>query len=106
MNARQLLKNAPVTLSADIARSILANVPRLRPESVQALANEMIRARLKFPKNTHLQVALAEEVGELAKAHLEGSASEAIQLEALQVACVAMRIYEEGDRDFEFGFSR
>jgi hypothetical protein len=100
MNPSKLLKNSPVVIGPRIAQRLLAGVRRLKPESVQALANEMIAARLQFPQNAHMQAALVEEVGELAKAYLEGEPVEAIRKEALQVACVAMRIYEEGDRDF------
>jgi hypothetical protein len=48
------------------------------------LAEEIVRAREKFPRNGHMLAALMEEVGE----------------EAIQVACVALRIAEEGDADF------
>jgi hypothetical protein len=64
------------------------------------LAEEVCRAREKFPKNGHMLAALAEEIGELAKALLEGEPNEAIRMEALQVACVAIRIAEEGDDDY------
>jgi hypothetical protein len=100
MNHRKLLKNTAVVLSPEIARSILGKVRRLEAESVQDLANEMIGARLKFPGNAHMFHALSEQIGELANAYLEGKSLEEIRKEALQVACVAMRIYEEGDADF------
>ena len=45
-------------------------------------------------------VALTEEVGELAKALLDES-RERIRAEAIQVACVAIRIIEEGDCTIE-----
>jgi hypothetical protein len=64
------------------------------------LAEEVGRARAKFPQNRHMLAALVEEVGELAKALLEGELNEAIRAEALQVACVAIRIAEEGDADY------
>lgn len=66
-------------------------------ESIEALDAEMGRAREKFPSNRYLMTALVEEVGELAQATLQQQGRERIRREALQVACVAMRIYEEGD---------
>lgn len=65
-----------------------------------AIHNEVARARAKFPNNAHLLAALVEEVGELAKALLEGGNSVDAKAEAIQVACVAVRIIEEGDADF------
>lgn len=61
---------------------------------------EIRRARKKHPGNAHLTAALMEEVGELAKAQLEGESQARIWAEAMQVACVAARIAMEGDRDF------
>lgn len=60
---------------------------------------EVIRARMKHPGNAHLLGALMEEVGELAKELLEGTDN--VYGEAKQVACVAIRIMEEGDGDYE-----
>lgn len=100
MNPRQVLKNSPVIISQTVAKRLLEGVRRLKADSVRDLANEIISARLQFPKNAHMQAALVEEVGELAQAYLKGEPIEAIRKEALQVACVAMRIYEEGDADF------
>lgn len=71
-----------------------------RPVTMGDLAEEICRAREKFPKNAHMLAALVEEVGELAKALLEGEPNEDIRKEALQVACVAIRIAEEGDADY------
>jgi NTP pyrophosphatase (non-canonical NTP hydrolase) len=65
-----------------------------------ALMNEVTAARAKFPGNRHLLAALTEEVGELAQAMLQKQSRERIQKEALQVACVALRILEEGDAAF------
>lgn len=67
----------------------------LKDSSVKALQREISRARSKFPNNKKMFLALSEEVGELAKDMLEEKNS--WREEALQVACVAMRIYEEGD---------
>lgn len=68
-------------------------------DAISALQNEVMEARFKFPVNKQLTVALMEEVGELAKAELQKESNERIKSEALQVACVAMRIYEETDAD-------
>jgi len=67
------------------------------PADAAALAEvvaELRRARSKFPGNDRLFKALAEEVGELAKAMLEGGN---IREEATHVACVAIRIMTEGE---------
>ena len=52
----------------------------------------------KFPENIFIFPALIEEVGELAKALMEES-PERIRAEAIQVAVMAIRIIQEGDRD-------
>ena len=64
------------------------------------VAGEVRRAREKFPRNAHMLAALMEEVGELAQAFLQGQTNEEIRAEAMQVACVAIRIMEEGCGDF------
>jgi len=71
----------------------------LRAESLKLLKEEVSKARTKFPGAEDLTVALMEEAGELAQATLKCD-SENIKKEALQVACVAMRIFEEGDTTF------
>lgn len=58
------------------------------------LVAEVNRARSKFPENRLMLAALVEEVGELANAIIE---QKDWRTEALHVACVAMRIYTEGD---------
>lgn len=68
--------------------------------TLTAVGAEVMRARFKFPANAHLLAALMEEVGELAQAMLEGRPRDEIEKEAIQVACVAVRIVEEGDSDF------
>lgn len=70
-------------------------------ETLEELKLEVIRARTKFPDNALLLAALMEEVGELAKAYLQRQGNVSVQREALQVACVALRIYEEGDSTFD-----
>ena len=70
-------------------------------DSTEAALNaELIRARSKFPGNAKLLAALMEEVGELAQSMLQGKPLAEIRREAIQVACVAVRIAEEGDSDF------
>lgn len=61
---------------------------------------ELDRARAKHPGNAKLLAALGEEYGELCAAMLQDLPREKIVHEALQVACVAIRIIEEGDSDF------
>ena len=68
--------------------------------TIMALRAELDRARAKFPANDHLFAALGEELGELARELLEGGSRKRIREEAIQVACVAIRIAEEGDGDF------
>lgn len=76
-----------------------------------ALDTELMRARRKFPGNDVMLAALMEEVGELANALLElrfaavcneeiSQRIEAVRKEAIQVACVAIRIHDEGDTSF------
>lgn len=65
------------------------------------LSAEIELARAKFPNNEHLLAALVEEVGELAEAYLKKKPTSEVRAEALQVACVALRIYEEGDASFD-----
>lgn len=55
---------------------------------------EIKSARLKFPMPNKNFTALVEEVGELAKALLEGTN---VYEEAIQVAAMAMRVATEGD---------
>lgn len=69
--------------------------------SIVALVQEVVRARTKFPGNRFLFTALGEEFGELAQAILQKEGPERVREEALQVACVAMRIYEEGDSAYD-----
>lgn len=73
----------------------------LEQELLDALDEEVGRARAKFPANVHLLPALMEEVGELSSALLECEGVARVRAEALQVACVALRIAEEGCAEFE-----
>ena len=70
------------------------------PSTLDLIDSELDRARTKFPGNTHLTHALTEEVGELAKAQLQRRPRSEVVAEAVQVACLAIRIIEEGDADF------
>jgi hypothetical protein len=67
---------------------------------VTALQGEVVAGRRKFPANRLLLAALMEEVGELARALLQRQGRVQVEREALQVAAVAMRIFEEGDATF------
>lgn len=69
--------------------------------SMREILRELDRARKKFPDNAKLLGALMEEVGEVARAMLQGASREEIYKECIQVACVAVRIAEEGDSDFD-----
>lgn len=69
-------------------------------DTAYELDAEIGSARAKFPANRHMLAALTEEVGELAESLIDGQGREREQAEAVQVACVAVRLYEEGDGDF------
>lgn len=60
---------------------------------------EVKRARAKYPNcdGQPMMVALVEEVGEPAKALLD-EPNERVYAEAVQVACMALRVATEGDR--------
>jgi len=70
-------------------------------ETLISLSYEVESARSKFPGNRHLLAALQEEIGELAEAYLKKKPVSEVRSEAIQVACVALRIYEEGDSAFD-----
>lgn len=69
--------------------------------TVSDIAEEVMRARVKFPGNRFLLAALTEEVGELAQAYLQKKPKKQIRKEAIQVACLAIRLAEEGDASFD-----
>lgn len=73
------------------------------PKTLAAISAEVRRARKKHPANRHMLAAIVEEVGELAQALLQGKCQQEIMAEAIQVACVAIRLIEEGDGDFADG---
>lgn len=68
------------------------------------LDQEVERCRDKFSTSRFLLPALIEEVGELAEAMCAGDRA-AIRKEAIQVACVAVRIAEEID-PIDYGTSK
>ncbi len=74
---------------------------RPKDGTLEDISDEVCSARTKFPGNAKLLAALTEEVGELAQAMLQRKSAQYIYKEAKQVACVAIRIMEEGDSDFE-----
>lgn len=63
---------------------------------VGEILSELGRARAKFPGDNVTMLALMEEVGELAKATFEESCAN-VRKEAIQVACMAMRVVLDGD---------
>lgn len=65
-------------------------------EALAALDEEITKARAKFPGSEKLLAALLEEVGELADELLTNRVDMTqMRREALQVACVAIRIADE-----------
>ena len=68
--------------------------------------SELERARRNYPSNEKLLAAFNEEAGELTKAfldhHYEKTTDKKLVEEAIQVICVAVRLIEEGDSDFNF----
>lgn len=73
--------------------------PILGNQLLEDIEAEIVHARTKHPKPTHLTVALLEEAGELAQAQLEQQGSARVRAEAIQVIAVAVRIIQEGDPD-------
>ena len=78
----------------------LTPIPEIQADTLNNIVREVADAREKFPSNRHMLAALMEEVGELAQALLDDQGSKRVYAEAKQVACVAIRIMEEGDTDF------
>ncbi len=81
----------------------------VRQSTFSALDAEIERARRKFPGANQNFTALIEEVGELAQALLQSNGnpvdgwkqtSAEVYKEAKQVACMAIRMMEEGDPFF------
>ena len=72
-----------------------------KQSTIDALQAEIARARAKFPNSRHNVVACMEELGELAEVMLKAQDPARRFEEAIHVACVALRIAEEGDPSFE-----
>lgn len=73
------------------------------------IRGELEAARKQFPENTHMLVALMEEVGELSQALIDHDRAQAksaaeVLREAVQVACMAIRVATEGDDNFAYIF--
>ncbi len=88
-------------LDEPIPPSILSAFRQPLGPTHAALTAEVTRARRKFPGSRFMLAALMEEVGELAQAILQKKPRGEIQKEAIQVACCATRIFEEGDPSFD-----
>lgn len=69
-------------------------------KTLELVDNEIVAARRKFPAGSNLFPALVEEVGELARAFLQGNDRERVIAEAKHVAAMAIRIIEEGCPEF------
>lgn len=76
--------------------TINTEAKQLTDQTLNALQKEAVKARMKHPEAKLMLPALMEEVGELAKGHMEGHPVMEIKLEALHCAVVALRIFEEG----------
>ena len=63
---------------------------------IEAVSEEIKKARAKFPHNDVQMIALVEEVGELAKALMDES-NENVWKEAVQVATMALRVAVDKD---------
>lgn len=73
------------------------------------IRGELTAARKEFPGTTHMLPALVEEVGELAEALMEHDRAQAktvteVLREAVQCACMAIRVATEGDENFAYAF--
>jgi hypothetical protein len=64
--------------------------------TVEDITLRLVAGRKKFAGSRFLYAALIEEVGELGEAILSGDAKQ-VRDEAIDVACVAIRIVEEGE---------
>lgn len=73
-----------------------ASMPGPEMQLALDILAELQRARAKFPGDNVTTLALVEEVGELAQATFEKSRAE-VRKEAIQVACMAMRVILDGD---------
>lgn len=80
----------------------------MKSKTIKDIRAEIMRARKKFPENEHQLAALTEEVGELAQALIDNSMGtltpNRVYWEAIQVAAMAIRVAEEGDRSFPYRY--
>lgn len=60
------------------------------------VANELQKAREKYPDPRHLMTALTEHAGKLARAFLDKPMAD-VYREAVEVACIAIRLATESD---------
>ena len=96
------------TINEDTKRVLQRDVRTATSVAITALRAELVSARAKFPGNRHNLAALTEEVGELNQAMIEyhrgnpDVSADDIFKEAIQVACVALRVATEGDADFKY----
>jgi NTP pyrophosphatase (non-canonical NTP hydrolase) len=81
----------------------------LLQRTIYCVESELNFARTKFPSNEHLLAALVEEVGELSQAlidqHRGKQKAEDVFAEAIQVAAMAIRIAEEGSKEFKYKYN-
>lgn len=110
----------------ELCRALLQDMPTMRVQSeallcaayalqvigvrsmsgplLKVLANTVQAGRAKFPGNRMMLASLGEELGELCAAFAGDLDAEDAKIEiaeeALQVAGIALRIYEEGDATF------
>lgn len=70
------------------------------PATLRAISDEVVSARLHWPGNHQRLHALSEEVMELFQAMLGRKPWKESRKEAIQVAAMAIRLIEEGDREF------
>lgn len=76
---------------------------------IRMIRDELVAARTAFPGDLHMLAALVEEVGEVAKGLMEhdlglGTTTQQVLREAVQVACMAIRVATEGDANFSYVF--
>lgn len=85
---------------------------------IEAVEEELLKARNKFPANKHMVHAFTEEHGEVVKAMLDQYHSkmshqayapeeydrdnQEIKKELIQTICMAIRVLQEGDADFPY----
>lgn len=78
----------------------------MKTRTFMKLMEEIEFARKHFPNNEHMLAALTEEVGELAQSLIDHSrgkqTAEEVFKEGIQVACMAIRLIEEGDKSFPY----